>query len=88
MADYIVAYDGLDSLLQSLPDNTSVTAYSVELSSVTASFLDVNSSVNISTVLRGNGTKYVSLTFGTDCNAIFAELTRATAMFVGCGSIV
>lgn len=88
MADYTVAHDGLNALLQSLPENTAKTAYSIELSSVTAEFLVWNAPDGIRTALKGNPLKYVGLTFGIDCQSIFANLTDMFALFQACSSLV
>ena len=89
MADYTVAHDGLYALLQSLPENTATTAYSIELSSVTAEFLNPSDRAGtIGAILAKNPRKYASLTFGDNCQAVFAALTDANRMFAYCISLV
>ena len=89
MADYTVAHDGLYALLQSLPENTATTAYSIELSSVTAEFLNPSDRAGtIGAILAKNPRKYASLTFGDNCQAVFAALTDANRMFAYCTSLV
>ncbi|MBO5607120.1 MAG: leucine-rich repeat protein [Treponema sp.] len=63
MADYQVSYEDFNALLESLPDNTPQTPYSIELTQLT--WLNIyNQSegrLNVGYYLRKNPTKYVQL---------------------------
>ena len=89
MARYEVGYDGLDALLQELPENTAETPYEIELTEVTAEFLRGAVTPIVGTlqyVLKQNHT-YVSLSFGSGCDDVLESLASAAYMFTSCTSL-
>ena len=90
MARYEVGYDGLDALLQGLPENTATEPYEIELTEVTAEFLRGSYPAQQGTlqyILQNNTSKYVSLSFSNDCDFILGALTNANFMFRSCSSL-
>ena len=90
MADYSVAYDGLDALLQGLPENTAATPYEIEIASVTLEFMaGAYTAVEgtLQYVLQQNAGKYVSLTWGAEAATVLDTLTTANHLFDSCPSL-